>query len=60
MYFDAVLDSEMRPFFNGTTEQVVKWCEEHQNNTKASHVAVGKTMEVLTVAEYLEKYGKKK
>jgi hypothetical protein len=57
MYFDAVLDENMRAFYNGTPKQVVDWLRKHPEHEKATHVAVGRTMEVLTISEYLEKYG---
>jgi hypothetical protein len=57
-YFDALLTEDMKPFYNGTTEQVVAWIRVNLiEDTKSVLVAVGKTMEVLSVKEYLQKYG---
>lgn len=53
MYFDAVLDKDYFPVFNGTPEETKKALEEHPS--WADHqVSVGRDMSVVSVKDYLE------
>lgn len=57
LYFDAVLTDNVIPIFNGTTEETVKWLQEHPEHSD-KRVCVGKTMHIYLVPEYLEQFGK--
>jgi hypothetical protein len=52
MYFDAVLDKDMKPVFNGTPEETKKFLEETLLSLDHS-VCVGITMHLLTIPQYL-------
>lgn len=52
MYFDAVLDSQMEPLFNGTPQQVKNWLKKAELDD-SMQVCVGKTLQIITVNEYL-------
>ena len=52
MYFDAVLDKNLRPIFNGTPEETKRWLETHPVD-KETRVCYGQTMETVTVKQYL-------
>lgn len=52
MYFDAILDGRMNVLFNATPEECKDWLSEHTTGPDV-RVCVGKTMELLTVNEYL-------
>ncbi|AXQ61309.1 hypothetical protein SEA_LIBERTYBELL_68 [Streptomyces phage LibertyBell] len=56
-YFDAVLDGNMQPVYNGTPEQTYKWLSgsvEHFTNTY--QVCRGKDMRLFEIADYLKEY----
>ena len=55
MYFDAVLDPDMRPLFNGTPEETREWLEKKSENSSLM-ICVGKTMRMLTPTEYLSTF----
>lgn len=55
MYFDAVLDPDMRPLFNGTPEETREWLE-NESETSSLVICVGKTMKILTPTEYLSTF----
>ena len=59
MYFDAVLDSKLRPVFNGTPEEVKAWLVEHKDEAPASpdfwSVCYGKTLGLVSVEQYLDR-----
>lgn len=58
-YLDAVLDSNMNPLFNGTTEQTVEWlCStaEDWKMQQNAQVCVGRTLQLKTIDEYLRDY----
>jgi hypothetical protein len=57
-YFDAALDADMRPMFNGTPEEVEKWLREHPD-AHVEKVCVGKTLELLHTTEYMSRGLKK-
>ncbi|QJD49807.1 hypothetical protein SEA_CLUBPENGUIN_83 [Streptomyces phage ClubPenguin] len=56
-YFDAVLDERMRPLCNGTQEEVLAWLESRPQFEDDVVVCIGKTMQMVTVEEYLEQFG---
>lgn len=53
MYFDAVLDKDSRPIFNGTPEETMEWLKTNQWAHKVD-VCIGRTMQIVSVPEYLE------
>lgn len=54
MYFDAVLDFNLKPLFNGTPEETKKWLLKQPDVfLDQVRVCVGYSMEMLTVTEYL-------
>lgn len=57
MYFDAVLDDDMKPLCNGTQEEVLAWLDERPQFHDQLQVCVGKTMQFVTVEEYLQMFG---
>lgn len=52
MYFDAVLNAAMEPLFNGTPSETEAWLEENETDDSI-RICVGKTMQILSVADYL-------
>jgi hypothetical protein len=52
-YFDAVVDINTQPLFNGTTEETVAWLEANPS-TEPRWVCLGVNMQFLTVSEYLD------
>jgi hypothetical protein len=56
MYLDAVLDGDMQPLFNGTTEEVVDWLTTEDLPEPGDVVAIGSTSEIVSVSEYLDRY----
>jgi hypothetical protein len=52
-YFDAVVDIDTQPLFNGTTAETVAWLESNPS-TEPRWVVIGTTMDFLTVSEYLD------
>lgn len=57
MYFDAVLDVELQPIFNGAPDDTRKWLAEPHNRRRAIlktwRVCVGETMELISSETYL-------
>ena len=55
MYFDAVLDRNLHPVFNGTPEATREWL--HTNHQRVDiddlQVCVGKSLRMFSVSEYL-------
>lgn len=57
MYFDAVLNTDMLPIYNGTPEQTKKWLEENPvEDEHAYQVCIGKTLQLVSVWEYKNMY----
>lgn len=56
-YFDAVLDERMTPLVNGTQEEVLEWLESRPTLESQVQVCIGKTMQLVTVEEYLQQFG---
>lgn len=56
-YFDAVLDDRMNPLINGRPEEVLEWLESRPSLEDRVQVCIGKTMQMVTVEEYLEQFG---
>lgn len=55
MYFDAILDENWHPVFNGTPEETKKFAKTLDTDKKSRYVAIpGKTMQNLSIAEYLK------
>ena len=52
MYFDAVLNNDMEPLFNGTPAEVKDWLEKNETDISIL-VCLGETMRVVSVPEYL-------
>jgi hypothetical protein len=55
VYYDAVLDDDMMPLFNGTEDETVDWLL--KNEQKDLQVAVGRTNEIIPAEEYMERNG---
>lgn len=53
MYFDAVLDTDLRPLFNGTPAQTKTWLKDNRGFYSAT-VHVGETGRMMSVPDYLE------
>lgn len=56
-YFDAVLDEDLKPLCNGTPEEVLAWLESRQEYYDELQVCIGRTMQFVTVEEYLKQFG---
>jgi len=55
IYYDAVLDDNMRPVFNGTQEETVKWLTDSASRfTDTYRVCVGMTMRLMEISDYLK------
>ena len=55
MYFDAVLDFNMKPLFNGTPEETKEWLKKQTPEFQDTvRVCVGYSMQMVTVSEYLK------
>lgn len=54
VYFDAVLDKDMAPLFNGTPEETKKWLETNETDNSV-RVCIGTSMALVTVPEYLRR-----
>lgn len=55
MYFDAVLNVDIDPVFNGTPEETRNWLKENPNHPEAILVSIGRTNQIVTIEEYLAK-----
>lgn len=54
MYFDAVLDHQYIPKFNGTSQEVKKWLRERRSmHDIYMGVCIGATMQIVPISEYL-------
>lgn len=53
-YFDAVLDDNANPLFNGTAEQTAEWLVRNPN--VSAQVCIGRTMEMKSIDDYLREY----
>ena len=56
MYFDAVLNRAYEPLFNGTPEETRSYLQRNENDVESQDerlVAIGRTLEVVSVSEYL-------
>lgn len=57
MYFDAVLDKDLKPMFNGTPEATRQWIEDQKIQDLAFvndlQVCDGRNMRMYSVREYL-------
>jgi hypothetical protein len=53
MYFDAVIDSEMTPVFNGTPQEVRAWLDTAPDTLKYN-VCIGADLRIVSVEEYLK------
>lgn len=58
MYFDAVLDENMRPVFNGTPTEVLNWLNENAYAQQRSdwRVCRGKDLKLINTWEYVHMY----
>jgi len=52
MYFDAVLDDDMVPLFNGTPEETLRWLRQNPD-VHVMGVCVGSSMVVVNTDEYI-------
>lgn len=50
-YYDAVLDENMNPLFNGTPEDTKEWLEKNKTDNSV-RVCIGESMVLVTVPEY--------
>lgn len=53
-YFDAVLDENMNPLFNGTSEDTKEWLEKNETDNSV-RVCIGESMVLVTVQEYMRR-----
>ena len=51
-YFDAVLDENMQPVFNGTPEETQAWLLANSWAIELS-VCIGRTMQVVSAKDYV-------
>ena len=58
MYLDAVVDVMLDSIFNGTQEEVLSWLEQHMIFAPVVQVCVGRTLEILSVDEYIKRYSR--
>lgn len=54
IYFDAVLDENMQPLFNGTPEETKEWLEKNETNNSI-RVCIGESLALVTVQEYMRR-----
>lgn len=57
LYFDAVLDENMRPLFNGTPEETKEWLEKNEpvKTDNSVRVCIGTSLVIVTVPEYMRR-----
>jgi len=63
MYFDAVLDSNYNVLFNGTPEETAAWLVAGAQDWKTQknvHVCCGKTLQDMSIDDYLKMHDQKK
>jgi hypothetical protein len=53
MFFDAVVDDDMKPLFNGTPAETLEWVQTHMVFAPDLRVCIGKSMSLVTFGEYL-------
>lgn len=55
MYFDAVLNEDYKPIFNGSPNEVKQWLEDNKNDEEVqkSVVCLGRTLTYTSVDNYL-------
>lgn len=58
-YFDAVLNKDYYPCFNGTREETVTWLKSEDIDLSKYRVCIGETLETFTAGEYLRRFDKK-
>lgn len=54
IYYDAVLDENMIPLFNGTPDETKTWLEKNKTDSSV-RVCIGKSMTLVTVPEYMRR-----
>jgi hypothetical protein len=57
MYFDAVVDVMMMPVYNGTRAEVLEWLKTNEDVIDVLDVCIGKTLEVVSASEYVNRFG---
>jgi hypothetical protein len=53
LYFDAVLDNDMKPLFNDTPEKTRAWLEERPELHNKVSVCTGESLHLISVDGYL-------
>lgn len=54
MYFDAVLDKDMRSLFSGTPSEVMMWLDQNYRSLpEDTTVCRGRTLEMTSAAQYV-------
>jgi hypothetical protein len=55
-YFDAVINKDYHPIFNGTPEEVKKWLSERLDDEEVqeSQVCLGTTLTFTSIENYLK------
>lgn len=59
MYFDAVLDENYMPVQNDIPENIAVFLRAHPELHGTHKVAVGRTLEILLIPDYLEREKKR-
>lgn len=54
MTFDAVLNENLYPIFNGTPEETKAWLEARPDEHKDFQVSAGHNFAIVSVEQYLE------
>jgi hypothetical protein len=54
MTFDAVLDDNLYPVFNGTPEKTKEWLEARPDEHKDFRVSPGHLLSIISVEQYLK------
>jgi hypothetical protein len=53
--YDTVVDEHMRPVFNGTRDETVKWLTDSAPRfTETYQVCIGLTLQVMEIPDYLQ------
>jgi hypothetical protein len=59
MYFDAVLDFDMEPLFNGTPAETKNWIADNAYELTRRHpkarVCIGRTLAMVEIDEYMKR-----
>ena len=53
-YYDAVLDNNMQPVFNGTPQETREWLLQRPDEHKDWQICPGYRMRLMTVQDYLD------